>query len=265
MSMPLSCGDAPAEADVDDGCGIKTCLSEGSLQAPPPASNSLANGKSDLSPCDHLPTMRVLYLFSGASRKCDVRESLIALQLEFGFVLDIKEVDLIRDSSHDVADDSFWRGILTELGSGIFFLLIVTPPCNTHSRARANWKEIPGPRPLRNLHFPHGFPWLEGPRLQAANLANLLIDRTFEAIRVAMDVGTFYLTEFPEDLGVTTSGHLPASLWQLQEQRDIVHESGGTTWAFFQCSFDVDYSKPTRCASDLITAKQEPYQGLAHF
>jgi hypothetical protein len=81
-------------------------------------------------------TLRTLYVFAGVQRKADLRFFLEVLQGPGGFVLFMKEVDLLRGSDQDVADEDFWDALMKEMDSGEFDLLVITPPCNTHSRAR---------------------------------------------------------------------------------------------------------------------------------
>ena len=88
-----------------------------------------------------------------------------------------------------------------------------------------------------------------------------MVERTFEAIRRAHAVGTRCLMEHPEDLGVTSSGEVPASIWRYPDTRDLQAETGSVTWALFQCVFLALTSKPTRLMSDLPAAKLEPFQG----
>ena len=60
----------------------------------------------------------------------------------------------------------------------------------------------------------------------------------------------FFLIEHPEDLG-TVNGEAPASIWQLDEMRNLQITTNATTWAIFQCGFGADTSKPTRFLSSI--------------
>ena len=180
-------------------------------------------------------TLRTLYVFAGVQRKADLRFFLEVLQGPGGFSLFMKEVDWLRGPDQDVADDDFWDALMKELDSGEFDLVIITPPCNTHSRARSSF--LPGPRPIRNALHPWGFPWLEGKNLRDCELSNLMVRRTFDAVSRAQQVGAKFLMEHPEDLGRTASGDVPAALWQYEETRDLQVATGATTWALSQCPF----------------------------
>ena len=52
-------------------------------------------------------TLRTLYVFAGEQRKADLQFFLEVLQGPGGVILFMKEVDLLRCSDHDVADNDF--------------------------------------------------------------------------------------------------------------------------------------------------------------
>ena len=47
---------------------------------------------------------------------------------------------MLRGSDQDVADDGFWDALMKVLDTGEFYLVVITPPCNTHSRPRTRKK-----------------------------------------------------------------------------------------------------------------------------
>ena len=212
-----------------------------------------------------IKVLRVLYIFAGLERRCDLRHFLEQMQSTWSFKLVMKEIDLLRDVVQDVQNSKFWESLMVELDSNVWDLLVVTPPCNTHSRATFSWKSSPGPRPVRNVSFPWGFPWLTGPSLRKCEAANDMVLKSFEAISRAFSSGTKHLIEHPEDLGRTSTKEVPASIWQYQELRDLQVLTGAVTWALFQCIHQAPSSKPTRLMSDLEAAYLEPYQGWPAF
>ena len=214
---------------------------------------------------DPARTLKVLYIFAGAERKCDLRHYLSVMQEFWHFELSMKEVDLMRSELQDVENDDFWQSLMRELDEGLWHLLIITPPCHTHSRALNSWRTSPGPKPVRSSDYPWGFPWLEGAGLQRCLSANAMIVKTFEAVTRAHAAGIRHLVEHPEDLGRTSSGEIPAALWQYQEVRDIQVLTDASTWAIFQCVHLAPSPKPTRFLSDLKAARLEPYQGWPVF
>ena len=85
--------------------------------------------------------------------------------------------------------------------------------------------------------------------------ANFFVKQSFLAIESQTQANKFWLLEHPEDLGKTTSGEVPASIWQLPELRALVDMSG-STWAVRQCIYGAQTSKPTRLASNLPACVQ---------
>ena len=63
---------------------------------------------------------------------------------------------------------------------------------------------------------------------------------------------TMTLLEHPEDLGRVPTGY-PASIWQLPELRKAYAEFPFVTVAGHQCQLGVDYAKPTRLISDILS------------
>jgi hypothetical protein len=141
--------------------------------------------------------------------------------------------------------------------------LIITPPCNTWSRLP--WSDSPGPKPLRSRRHPWGFPWLSGKALIKCNLGNSFVKQTLEAANAAFDAGTQFLVEHPEDLGVTSSGGEPASIWMLEDLLATHSRTSAHTAALFQCTFGAPYGKPTRLWGTLPGLTTLPHQGWPMF
>lgn len=123
----------------------------------------------------------MLYLFSGAPRKADIREYLQNLADEQGFKLDMREVDIERGEHDDLTKSSIWNSILQEIKSGKYQVVVLSPPCGTWSRVRFQWLTSPGPKPVRNWHHPWGFPWLSNKQMEQVSQANLFVTQTLEA------------------------------------------------------------------------------------
>ena len=81
---------------------------------------------------------------------------------------------------------------------------------------------------------------------------------------MAVEVGAFFLVEFPEDLGVTDTG-VPASIWQMRRFSDHLARRGMRTFALFQCEFGASSQKPTRFLSDLEHFEGNIYFGIPTF
>lgn len=195
----------------------------------------------------------VLYLFAGAERKCDVAECLKSLCANKPRKINCENIDLLRNRKHDVLEPEFRSRLRQRVQKKEFDVVVVTPPCNTHSRARnAN---VFGPPPIRSQRWPMGFPWLQGSNLKAANLSNDLLEFTWEICRDADVAGVPWVKEHPEDLGQTRNGDHPASIWSTEQElalcKDTTHRPEAQTAALFQCPFGAKTSKPTRITATL--------------
>ena len=194
----------------------------------------------------------ILYLFAGPSRHCDVGDWLRRLSPELGFIVQVTEIDLLRPGGpgvNDVLDTDIWNSIIQRIKAREFIVVITTPPCNTHSRAR--YANANGPRPLRSKQWPWGFPWLEGQNLLDCELGNRFIRLSYEVIQLAADLQMGSFMEHPEDLGLTSSGDLPGSVWAVEATFQLAERVGAKTAAFFQCPFGAETSKPTRILTTL--------------
>ena len=205
--------------------------------------------------------LRVLYIFAGIKRRADVREHLTRMCKEAKVVLVMQEFDLERGD--DALDDAQWTTLTDSIDEKKWDVVMCTPPCNTFSRARSSWQRSPGPTPIRSKEWPRGFPWLEGWKKEEAERGNLFIDKTFEVTQKCCKAKTGWIVEHPEDLGKTSNGDWPASLWQ--DSRWYQVPSHLATWAIYQCQYGAETSKPTRFISDLPGARNLPYPGWPKF
>jgi hypothetical protein len=196
-----------------------------------------------------IPLVTVLYIFAGAHRKSDVGDQLDSLQNSGKINLKVLEVDLLRSEGHDVNSTEFWNSLCDRVRAREFKVIICTPPCNTHSRARHS--NVHGPPPLRSKEYPFGYPWLFGKQREAVVLANSFIDKMFEICELAHSVGSAFLCEHPEDLGKLPDLCTPASIWALDRMRTLQETTGAKTGAFHQCPWGAETSKPTRMIGTL--------------
>ncbi|CAE8640253.1 unnamed protein product [Polarella glacialis] len=220
-------------------------------------------------PSAPLHVIKVLYVFAGLKRESDLRDCLESLQSQHKFLLEMREVDLCRGQHDDVTDEKVWQEIMLSIEAGVWSIVIMTPPCHTHSRARHAWRASPGPTPLRSRKWPKGFPWLRGDKLLQVQEANIFVEKTIEACRGADKAGSFFFTEHPDDLGIAADLELSAAIWQLPEVHSLATDSGAVTFALRQCDDfglglpTAETSKPTRCLSTLPGAAKQPYKGWA--
>ena len=122
-----------------------------------------SSGASSLAFPPTTGTFRVLYLFAGAKRRNDIAAELKDIvKNASGMTVTIGEVDLCRGREHDLLDPAVWARVEPSLKSGVYQMVLASPPCNTWSRSTLNPKA--GPRPLRSATHLWGFPWLSGSR-----------------------------------------------------------------------------------------------------
>ena len=93
-----------------------------------------------------------LHLFAGVERKADISGYLHALAARS---MAWKHPQRVGPR---FVDQDFQQELMEQVSAGRFSALLVSPPCNTWSRAV--WANTLGPRPIRNSLHPLGCPWL---------------------------------------------------------------------------------------------------------
>ena len=180
-------------------------------------------------------TIRVLYIFSGKSRKGSVSHWCSKLAKLRSKAVQVEMIDIKVKPHIDLTKKSNRDKLLEKMKQKRYDVLILSPPCSTFSRAP--WSNRKGPRPVRSFVKPRGLArlsWTE-----------------FEAIAQALDTGShMILFENPEDLGALQSGpyegQRPASMWQDEIFRNLVQSEAVKTVSFYQQDFGTEYLKPTR-------------------
>ncbi len=207
--------------------------------------------------------VRVLYLFAGKERKSDVGQWLLKLAKEYDAEVLLEQIDILRDPDHDITKPGAWAKIKLNISSGQVDVFICTPPCHTHSRVR--WANNRGPAPCRSKLWPQGFPWLRGKSKDECDQANFFVDITEEGCRLAALRNSFYLVEHPEDLGRTSTGGDPASIWGLDKILSLAKDSSAQSYSLFQCHFQAPSSKPTRLLTNLKMEDKRLFPGWPKF
>ena len=205
------------------------------------------------------PTLRVLYLFAGKERRNDVKSFLMKSVL---FSVEVREIDLLRSSDQNVLLVDLWKELTDKVGGGFYDIVIVTPPCNTFSRAL--WHDSHGPARLRDRQYPLGYPWLSGKNKQKCMEANVFVEKSMEMAELCHKAGAWVLSEHPEDLGRARLG-VPASMWSWELLRKTSEHVGAHTAALRQCSFGADYEKPTRLWGTAPFIARMQFQGWPAF
>lgn len=207
--------------------------------------------------------MKVMYLFAGRKRHSDVAAFLRQAVAKGHIRLLIKEFDIERSPNHDLTDISLWDEILETLKQG-GWCIIVSPPCNTFSRARFQHRSFPGPKPLRTKAWPKGFPWLSNIHKQKVSEANFFVEKCLEACDCAASSEGFFILEHPEDLG-TVQGEQPGSIWQWQEVLDLIPKWSASCFAIHQCKFGALTPKPTRLLTNMEVQDNRCFMSLPKF
>ena len=97
-----------------------------------------------------------------------------------------------------------------------------------------------------------------------AEEGTLLAEKAWDLIQLAEQINSYFLAEFPEDLGQTSNG-TPASFWQMQQFQDTLALEGACTFAIFQCEFGALTPKPTRFVTSLKHFSGNTFAGPPHF
>ena len=210
-----------------------------------------------------LVEVKVMYLFAGQRRQADVGSCLNKMSTDGLIDLKLLEFDIERSEAHDLRSNTLWEQIHTTLQEGRWFL-IVSPPCNTFSRARFQWRLHPGPRPLRSHTWPKGFPWLSNAHKAVVSEANEFVSRCIDACFIAIQHGGWFLLEHPEDLGVV-NGEVPGTIWQWEDIHNLFTWCDGFTCAIHQCHFGAPTSKPTRLMSNVVLQDSRCHKGFPQF
>ena len=211
--------------------------------------------------------VKVLYLFAGADRPSSLAASLKELEKKFGAQMEIEMIDIIRSEAHDLSKEEVRGSFRGRVQAGEFEVVVITPPCSTWTRVRmANYR---GPRPVRDMQHPWGFPWLSNRDKQEADLGSLLVVILIDFVEV---IGTcssskqgfrvLIFGEHPEDLGRVVREEdravlHPASIWQLPDLRKLVQIQALElfTTVFNQCCWGASYRKPTRVISNITALR----------
>ena len=205
----------------------------------------------------------MVYLFAGKRRHSDIAAFLKKAERSGRVRLELHEFDIERSPQHDLTDSSLWDQIYNLLKEGNV-TLIVSPPCNTFSRARFQFRQHPGPKPLRTRTWPRGFPWLSAANRSKVDEANTFVDRCIKACHIAAEAKGHFILEHPEDLG-TVQGEQPGSIWQWPEVLELIPACDATSFAVHQCKFGAPTPKPTRFMTNMEVRDDRCFIALPKF
>ena len=92
-----------------------------------------------------------------------------------------------------------------------------------------------------------------------------MVSFSFSVCTAALQNSIPFLLEHPEDLGMTATGHTPASIWQLPEAVALYTHENVMTFAVYQCQFGAASPKPTRFLSSIPAAATMRFMGPPSF
>ena len=171
--------------------------------------------------------------------------------------LHIEEIDTMRGGhAHNLLDAGVSKIFLENISKSHYDLVLVAPPCNTFSRAV--FANSLGPKPVLDMCWPDGFPWLEPHNRRLADEGTRMVELALECLaRAAETPSTRGLLEHPEDLGSAALGD-PASIWQRRAAQALAAR-GYQRGAIYQCEWaPVGYSKPTGLLTDVPNIFYDP-------
>ena len=122
-------------------------------------------------------------------------------------------IDIKR--GNDMLDVTQRNAVIDSIKRGKYDCILVCPPCNTWTRAR--FSGLPGPKPLRGILHPRGFPNLTEARQKECDDGTQLVLFTLDVLKAAASLnntGAIHcrvIAEHPEDWGFATRG-TPASV-----------------------------------------------------
>ena len=212
--------------------------------------------------------LKILYVFSGKSRKGSVSHWCRKLASRFSIAVEVEMIDIKVRPHLDLTKESVRKRVLSKLQTGHYHAIILSPPCSTFSRAP--WSNRQGPRPVRSFVHHRGLRRLTWSERKKADWGNTLMDFTYELIQTAINKEVrFILFENPEDLGALQQGpyegQRPASMWQDEKFLALLQTGQIDTVAFYQQDFGTEYLKPTRLMLRGFTLHEAFAEGTPQF
>ena len=115
-----------------------------------------------------------------------MKHFLHSLGSSYNFEINMREVDIERSESDDLLQEQLWEDLWSGIKNKEWDVVLLTPPCNTFSRARCNAQNSPGPVQIRNINHPWGFPWLTGSNEKLVRDHNFLLSQCFKTMHLCV-------------------------------------------------------------------------------
>ena len=157
---------------------------------------------------------RFLHLFSGPSRRGDLKDELFIRGLELNILIIVEDWDTVHSRSHDMTVWERVAGLIEMITRGWFNGGHCSPPCNTFS---AVLFIPPGPKPVRDRQHLWGLPGLEGKDLLRCVVGSWLARVAMAVTRSLAMCGSSASLEHPSDPGKEPF----PSLWLTDEIREM--------------------------------------------
>ena len=198
----------------------------------------------------------VLYLYSGRRRPGDFAEHFIAWGLLHGVTCHPLLIDVALSADHDMRQEAHVRKFESWIGSGKVLGILMAPPCESWSSARA----LEGnPRVLR---LPEQ-PWVR-PNLTLAELEQILVanELLFTAIHLALHAvlaGVSVICEHPR----APKRHDLPSIWKTPVMRWLRLHPAVTLENVYQGQFEGVAWKPTTFLVAHLPRARETFRAYA--
>ena len=260
MSNPIA-GKVEAQIGLGDGSKLPTRGTGGFGSTGPDgcASESVSAlaaahvSPSARSPCprqsNRLPVklkpLKVLHLFSGPRRECDLGDWFERAGPNLGFDVWCESADSLLANWYNLLNDSFYHFVLMEARDKVLKIMHAGLPCNTWTMLR---HLQPGPVPLRNRQNLYGLPGLSDGMNQKVEEHNELLRRTATIARTLDIAGGLYGIENPDDPGCEPY----PSVFLTKEMQGLVTHHHGKDAIFDQCPFGLAVKKATRIRTNAV-------------
>ena len=234
-----------------------------SLEVPPASSTSATPPTTTAQPAA-LPALpsHLLYWFSGPN----LTETGVAAQWREVAGGECIYRDTKLDASHTLLNDEVFWSDMRAIGDGTITRGLFAVPCGTFSVSR--YRPHPRVRVLREAG-PHilGLPDLNATDRAAVNVANILVQRTCDAVRALAARGGVWIVENPvrrnDVLGPWkrfNSGKFPkhGSLWQMPAILDLARDLDARVAHVPLCWFEHDESDVCKVEQKYITLMFSP-------
>eukprot|EP00438_Fugacium_kawagutii_P015143 Skav220612 [mRNA] locus=scaffold507:296315:302257:- [translate_table: standard] len=189
-----------------------------------------------------LPCPVYLYVFSGRRRPGDYQQHVEELLTRHSIPGRVLLVDLALSECHNVYDSALVSKLMHWIRSGFVGALLIAPPCETWSAARA--LECPGikaPRPLRSASDPFSLQGCTHSELQQLEVSNFLLLIAIRLMVAATMYGVPATMEHPRQ----PKEDAAPSIWKLPWIVAMIEAGLWRRVLLWQAKYGAPSAKPT--------------------